>query len=61
MQDMRFLMSIHDVVDIKINIQYSNSYDRLGRVSTIADGTGTRSFSYDATTLALAEEHLPDI
>lgn len=36
------------------------TYDRLGRPVTITDVQGTRTNVYDATTLSLSEEHLPD-
>ncbi|HAS82554.1 MAG TPA: hypothetical protein DCS43_07765, partial [Verrucomicrobia bacterium] len=49
------------------NITYSDNtpsvsytYDRLGRQVTITDAQGTRTNVYDATTLALVEEQLPD-
>jgi RHS repeat-associated protein len=49
------------------NITYSDNtpsvsytYDRLGRQVTITDAQGTRTNVYDAATLALVEEQLPD-
>jgi RHS repeat-associated protein len=49
------------------NITYSDNtpsvsytYDRLGRQVTITDAQGTRTNVYDAYTLALVEEQLPD-
>jgi YD repeat-containing protein len=35
-------------------------YDRLGRQTLISDGLGVRTNVYDAATLALTEERLPD-
>jgi len=35
-------------------------YDRLGRQTRISDGLGVRTNVYDAATLALTEERLPD-
>jgi len=49
------------------NISYSDNtpsvsytYDRLGRQVTITDALSTRTNVYDASTLALVEEQLPD-
>jgi len=38
----------------------SYTYDRLGRQATVTDAQGTRTNVYDAATLALTEEQLPD-
>lgn len=39
------------------NLDYD--YDRLGRLSGVVDATGSRSFSFDGSTLQLASETLP--